>query len=147
MRRPSIGRLIAVLFTATIVSFLSIDTTLACRFFMRRHACAPCPPVAACAPMSCYSAPASCGDVIYSSCGEVVISSRVVDSSCEPSCCGEAGVMESVPATPTPAESSRAPAPPAPSADQTNVLPLSSQRDRRRCGRLGGGRGDGGDAD
>jgi hypothetical protein len=44
MRQPKIGRLIALLIGVTVVVLLTIDTTMACRFFMRRHYSFHCAP-------------------------------------------------------------------------------------------------------
>ena len=119
MRQPSIGRLIALMIGATVVLLLTIDTAMACRFFLRRPshiACSPvmtCPPVIAC-PLPCstenevvvhYDACSSiCGEPIYdNSCvsgcegGEVVVGTEIVGTEYEP----DANIVQ--PAQPTPA--------------------------------------------
>jgi hypothetical protein len=73
MRQPSIGRLIALAFSVTVILLLTIDTSLACRFFLRRHYSA-CPPVA--------YYPAPCEVVVDCCSGPVVTHHRVVYDNC-----------------------------------------------------------------
>lgn len=91
MRRPSIGRLIAMALAATIVCFFTIDTTMACRFLLRHRHFAPCAPVAVVDTCETTFAPPAppvvMGDSCCSDpcCGETVVSGPVVESS---GCCG-----------------------------------------------------------
>ena len=79
MRRPSVGRLIAMLTAVTVVLLLSIDTTMACRFLWRHRICDPAPLVARCvaaAPSStCCAPPVDCcapAPVVGDCCGSVI---------------------------------------------------------------------------
>jgi hypothetical protein len=135
MRRPSIGRLIVMALVATVVSLLTIDTTLACRYLMRhRHFDAPVPIAAivsdggecgapACDPMveeataasnCCGETPTSCEDgMVVESAGTVIEGTVVEGTVIE----GAGEVKEAAPAvtpiepgTPTPADSGADPA-------------------------------------
>jgi hypothetical protein len=74
MRQPTIGRLIALLTGVTVLVLLTIDTTMACRFFMRRHYYSLCPPAVsyhATGPAHCesiVSGPISYGYSRYNDC-------------------------------------------------------------------------------
>jgi hypothetical protein len=125
MRRPSIGRLIVMALVATVVSLLTIDTTLACRYLMRhRHFDAPVPIAAimsdggecgapACDPMveeataasnCCGETPTSCEDgTVVESTGTVIEGAGEVKEAAP-------AVTPIEPGTPTPADSSADPA-------------------------------------
>ena len=83
MRRPSVGRLIA-LTGVTVTSLLSIDTTMACRFLWRHHrVCDTSPMIAPCAAPAattcCWEDPAP---VIHSAPVECCASEPIVNTCC-----------------------------------------------------------------
>lgn len=117
MRRPSIGRLMAMALAATIVCFLTIDTTMACRFLLRHRHFAPCVPVA---PVECCDTVAAPVVEVAPCCGETVIEGPVVYQ--DSTCCGGEVVGEAVPADlgpPAPPAESTEPTPADPPADTT----------------------------
>ena len=104
MRRLSIGRLIAVIFSVTVVLLFSIDTTSACRFLWRSRCYTPV-----------YCCPPTC---------EVVVDS---------SCCSDNSDGHAVDATTheTPTHDHAAPAdPPAPAADDSTKAPATDDADQ-----------------
>lgn len=132
MRRPNVGRLIALLFVATVVTLLAIDTAMACRFFSRHSAvsscppvwCPPvtsCPPVVECPPVSCCSDQIVYGDVVESSyypSGETVIDSGCCGSVVSgPVDGGSITPVEPMSAEPSPSPTPAVPEPPAEDGD------------------------------
>ncbi len=114
MRRFSIGRLIAIVFVATIVSLLSIDTTQACRFLWR-HRLAVCPPVVTvpagfgCGMADCSPCPLPvdcCGDEVV---GDVLIEAPIVDGCGMTTSC--APIVEPYPSAPVEAAPTKEPTP------------------------------------
>ena len=124
MRRPSVGRLISLLLGATVVVLLTIDTTMACRFFLRHRVCDPCPVVAPCpAPVTCCTTAPSVVVVDSGCCGETIVDSccaegAVITDGCGAPCDGTSSAIESsLEAGPTPAPPVEQPGP---AADSDN---------------------------
>ncbi len=110
MRRLSIGRLIAVIFSVTVVLLFSIDTTSACRFLWRSRCYTPV-----------YCCPPACDVTVDSSCCSDISDGHAVDTPTH-----EAPTHDhATPADPAPADSAPTDSAPADSAP-TDSAPADS---------------------